>query len=407
MPRKSRTAGRAPNLASSIYLGSDNRWHGYVSMGRRSDGRPDRRHVQGPTEKAVLTKVRKLEQRRDAGTVTTAGKAPTVEQWLTHWLDTIAARKVEQSTWDGYESKIRIHLIPGLGAHRLDRLQPEHIEAFYVSCDALGLSTATVLQLHRILSRALKVAVQRGHITRNVCTLVDAPSLRRAEVEPLTQADARAILRTATGRRNAARWSVALAIGLRQGEALGLRWTDVDLVNGAVSIRQALRRARWQHGCGKTVCGKRAANCPQRSGGGLRTTTPKSQKSRRTIVLPTPLTEALRAHRAEQDTERMTAGELWTDHGLVFCQPTGRPIDPRADWGEWKTLLAAGGVRDARLHDARHTAATLLLVEGVPARVVMELLGHSQITLTLGTYSHVVPELKRTAADRMGAALWG
>lgn len=124
-------------------------------------------------------------------------------------------------------------------------------------------------------------------------------------------------------------------------------------------------------------------------------------------MLPAPLIDALRAHRTAQLEERLAAANLWQgEHPLVFAQQTGRPIDPGTDWKAWKALLASAGVRDARLHDARHTAATLLLQQGVPARVAMQVLGHSQIGLTLGTYSHVVPELAQEAAARMAAALW-
>jgi integrase len=132
-----------------------------------------------------------------------------------------------------------------------------------------------------------------------------------------------------------------------------------------------------------------------------------SRAGRRTVALPGPLRDALRTHRAAQAAERKAAGSQWDDHNLVFCQENGRPLDPRSDHRAWRALLAAAKVRRARLHDARHTAASLLLQQGVPARVVMEILGHSQITLTLGTYSHVVPELAEDAARRMGEALWG
>ena len=119
------------------------------------------------------------------------------------------------------------------------------------------------------------------------------------------------------------------------------------------------------------------------------------------------MVDALRAHRSAQLEERIRAGSLWDDGDLIFTQVNGRPIDPRADWSAWKALLARAGVHDARLHDARHTAATLLLTQGVPARVAMQILGHSQISLTLGTYSHVMPELAEEAATRVGHALWG
>jgi integrase len=380
------TSKRAASGESSIHKGTDGRWHGYISMGLKREGQRDRRHVSGARRSDVVAKVRTLEQQRDSGAAQAAGKPPTVGQWLQHWLNTIAARKVRTSTLEGYRSKVSSRLVPALGHHRLDRLQPEHVEAFYAECEADGLSSSTTLQCHRILSRALKVAMQRGKVARNVCTLVDAPSLDRREVLPLTSQDARKILDAADGRRNGARWSVALALGLRQGEALGVPWDAVDFDAGTLSVRQALQRQR---------------------GRGLVLVEPKSRAGRRTVVLPAALLEALKAHRAAQLEERLAAGPLWEDHGLVFAQWNGRPVDPGADWKAWKVLLREAGVRDARLHDARHTAATLLLQQGVPARVAMQILGHSQISLTLGTYSHVVPELAHEAAERVGVALWG
>lgn len=377
--------GRAGNGESSVQRDENGRWHGYVSLGNGADGRRDRRHVSGAKRAEVVAMVRALEAQRAAGTVTTAGRPPTVAEWLEHWLSTIATRRVRYSTLTGYRGYIRNRIVPAIGHLRLDRLQPEHVEQMYVELEAAGLAAASILQCHRILSRALKVALQRGRVGRNVCTLVDAPSVRREEVEPLTGDDARAILTTAAGTRNAARWSVALALGLRQGEALGLTWSAIELDAGTLSVRQALQR---------------------QTGVGLVMVPPKSRAGTRTIMLPDPLVEALRAHRAAQLAERLHAGTAWTDHDLVFARENGQPIDPTVDHRDWTRLLAAAGVRHARLHDARHTAATLLLQQGVPARVVMQVLGHSQITLTLGTYSHVVPELAKEAADGMANALW-
>jgi len=370
---------------STIYRDAAGRWHGQVSVGRKPGGGRDRRHVSATRRADVVAKVRALERSRDEGVVTTPGRA-TVAGWLTHWLDNIAARKVRPSTVDGYESLIRVRITPALGHHRLDRLQPEHLEAFYVASAADGLSPATVLKMHRIISRALVVAVQRGKVARNVATLVDAPSLVRREVRPLTADDARQLLATARGQRNAARWTVALSLGLRQGEALGLPWDAVDLEAGTLTVRQALQRRR---------------------GAGLVIVEPKSSAGRRTITLPYSLRDALRGQRVEQAAERLAAGSQWHDHGLVFAQVNGKPVDPSSDYKAWKSLLRSAGVRDARLHDARHTAASLLLLQGVPARVAMDILGHSAISLTLNTYSHVVPELARDAAERMERALWG
>jgi integrase len=143
------------------------------------------------------------------------------------------------------------------------------------------------------------------------------------------------------------------------------------------------------------------------AGQGLVYEEPKAERSRRTLALPAQLVDALRAHRAAQFEERITAGSLWEDHDLVFAQANGRPIERKSDWQAWKALLLEAGVREVRLHDGRHTAATLLLSEGVHPRVVMEVLGHAQMRTTTDMYSHVMPALGRDAADRMGNALWG
>ncbi len=376
---------RAASGESSIVKGADGRFHGYVSMGLKEGGKRDRRHVAAGRRADVVRMVRELEDQRDAGIVLTTGRGLTVGQWVQLWLDTIAARKVRPSTLAGYRTcvaRITLHL----GHHRLDRLQPEHLEAFYSRLQEGGLSPTTVLLHHRVISRALKVAMQRGRVARNVATLVDAPTPEHDEVVPLTAEEARKILQAASDLPNGARWSVALALGLRQGEALGLLWDAVDLDAGTLTVRRALQR---------------------QTGKGLVLVEPKSNAGRRTIKLPDPLWDVLRAHRVRQAEQRLAAANVWEDRGFVFCQPNGRPIDARRDWLNWKALLQAAGVRDARLHDARHTAATLLLQQGVKARVAMQVLGHSQITLTLGTYSHVVPELAQEAADRMGDALWG
>jgi integrase len=371
---------------SSIIRRDDGRWHGFVSMGLTDGGKRDRRHVSGKNRGDVVTKVRALEGKRDAGTAGAAGRVLTVAAWLEHWLDNIAALKVRPSTLQRYRGLVTNQLTPKVGHHRLDRLQPEHLEKMYAELLASGLAPASVLQAHRVLSRALKVAMQRGRVARNACALVDAPSVIRAEVEPLTSDDARAVLRAAVELRNGARWSVALALGLRQGEALGLPWAAVDLDAGTLRVRQALQR---------------------QTGKGLVIVAPKSAAGKRTVTLPRPLLDALRQHRTAQLEERLEAANVWQDHGLVFAQPNGRPLDPRSDHRAWRALLTTAGVRPTKLHDARHTAATVMLTMGVPARVVMQILGHSQISLTLGTYSHVMPELAQDAADRVAEALWG
>ncbi|NEK87813.1 site-specific integrase [Blastococcus saxobsidens] len=376
--------GRAANGESTIYQDAEGRWHGYVSVGFTLIGKLDRRHVTGKTRAVVVAKVRDLERKRDAGTLS-AVSTPTVADWLEHWLTTIAPRRVRQRTLESYESAVRKHLIPGLGRHRLDRLRPEHLDQLYTALLDAGYSPATVLRHHRILSRALTVAMQRGHVARNVAGLVDPPAQKQSDIATaLDLGEARAVLGAAADVRNSARWTVALALGLRQSEALALQWQDVDLLNNTLTVRRSIHRVR---------------------GGGLIYEEPKTRRSQRTLALPMPLVAELHRHKVAQLGERMLAGSEWHDEDLIFAQANGRPIDKKTDYDDWTRLLQEAGVRHVRLHDGRHTAATLLLSENVHPRVVMELLGHSQMRTTMDIYSHVMPALAREAADRMSALL--
>ncbi|GAA4875686.1 tyrosine-type recombinase/integrase [Actinomycetospora straminea] len=411
-------APRRPNGRSSIYEGADG-WHGYVTVGYRADGKPDRRHVRGRTQKIVTKKVQDLERDRERGEVRKPGTAPTVAVWMTTYLDTIAPQKVQPKTLDAYWSQASNWIIPHLGGVRLDRLAPEHLDRLYQAMLEAGRAPTMVLKTHRIISRALKIAHRRGHVSRNVAQLVDPPSAPALEQQQLSLAEAKRVLGVVEPRRNGTRWSVALSCGLRQGEALGLRWEYVDLETGDLKVWWQLQRNQWRHGCDDPhACGSRlhrstcapacrrhASRCPQRYGGGLVFRRPKG-KSKRTVTLPAPLVAKLREHKAAQDAERDEAGELWTDLGLVFSQPYGRPIDPRADWLEWKELLREAGVREVRVHDTRHTAGTLLVAQGVHIRTVQEILGHSDVRTTQG-YTHVSSDVARDAAQRMGSALWG
>jgi integrase len=401
-----RDGTRSPNGASSIYLGSDGSWHGRVTVGVRDDGRPDRRHVRGRTRADVTRKVRQLERDRDAGKVRGIGRAETVEQWLTHWLDNVAARTVRPKTLAGYRTAVHRHLIPGIGAHRLDKLTPEHIERLYTRMLTADLAPATVHQVHRTLRTALNEAVRRLRITTNPAQIAKSPRVVETEIEPFTMDEARRLLEVAGSRRNGARWAVALSLGLRQGEALGLRWPDLDLDAGTLVVRRALQRHVWQHGCGGSCGGKRGADCPDRKGGGLMVVETKSRSGRRAIGLPAPLVDLLRKHRIAQDAERELAGSVWHDGGWVFAQPNGKPTDPRADHAAWKALLTDAEVRPARLHDARHTAATMLLVLGVAQRAVMDVMGWSHTAMTM-RYQHLTGQVRRDIADQVGVLLWG
>ena len=177
---------RNPSGASSVYQGADGAWHGRVSMGTRDDGKPDRRHVRGTTQAEVIRKVRLLERDRDRGTIRRSGRAWTVEKWLTHWVENIAAPTVRPNTLVGYRAAVYKHLTPGIGAHRITRLEPEHLEKLYGRMIEGGLAAGTAHQAHRTVRTALNEAARRGHLTHNPAKLAKPPRLPEDEIEPFT-----------------------------------------------------------------------------------------------------------------------------------------------------------------------------------------------------------------------------
>ncbi|MFF4735103.1 tyrosine-type recombinase/integrase [Streptomyces sp. NPDC002536] len=408
MAEEPRKRTRRPNGASSIYLGKDGKWHGRVTVGVRDDGSPDRRHVERKTEAEAIKAVRQLEKKRDDGAVPKAGQRWTVKKWLTHWVENIAAPSVGENTIDGYRVAVYHHLIPGLGAHRLERLEPEHLERFYKKMRKNGSSAGTAHQAHRTIRTALNEAVRRKHTTSNPASIAKAPKIEEEEVEPYTVEEVQRLLQEAQKQRNAARWVIALALGLRQGEVLGLQWADVDLGSGVIQVKRGRLRPRYEHGCGG-MCGRKAGYCPQRVSVRRETKPTKSRAGKRAIGLPEELVKLLQLHKEAQERERETARQLWADKGYVFTSPTGEPLNPNTDYHQWKDLLQAAGVRDGRLHDARHTAGTVLLILGVPDVVVDALMGWEpgQSARMRRRYQHLTGRVLRDTADKVGGLLWG
>ncbi|MBN1250240.1 MAG: site-specific integrase [Anaerolineae bacterium] len=277
--------------------------------------------------------------------------------------------------------------------------------------DRAGKAASSQLKLHRVLRRALRIAHRRGLVVRNIADLIDPPTVEDSKFVAMTEEYTAKVLDLVRDRRNGVRWSVAFALGLRQGEAIGLRWEVdgqvlVDLEAAELHVWWQLVRRRWRHGCTSAPCGKkRGADCPQRHGGGLVWVKTKG-KSRRSIPLPPELVPALRRHRAAQKRDRLAFPGEWPGHGAVFTHEDGRLIDPREDYDEWVGILRAAGVPHRKLHIMRHTAATMLLAQGVDIRTVQKILGHRDIRTT-SIYTQGADELMRDAAKAIGRKLFG
>lgn len=275
---------------------------------------------------------------------------------------------------------VRTHLIPTLGHHQLAALAPQHVQKMMNDKLTEGLSPRTVQYLRAVIRRALGQALKWGLVARNVATLVDPPRSVRHENIYLDISQARAFLKAIEGDPFEALYKVSLMLGVRQGEALGLRWDDVDFDAQTLTVRQSL----------------------QRIGGTLVLTEPKTSKSRRTIPLPASVLTPLREHRTRQREVRLLAGPRWDGSlNLIFATSIGTPIDARNVIRSFKATLKKAGLPDMRWHDLRHSCATIQLAQGASPREVMETLGHSQISLTMNTYAHVIPDLQRKTADQM------
>lgn len=378
-PLKGRRRKRGQN-EGSVHQRPDGRWEAKVRLGFRPDGKPVRPSFYASTRAAA---VKKMDDaiRRFRGGVPIVVDNQRVGEFLSSWLDTVAKPRLKPRTFADYSLVVEKHLAPALGRHKLRELAPQHVQAFIAS-KTETLSPRRVVILRAVLRTALNHAMRCEYVSRNVATLVTLPRAARYRANVLDQAAARKFVKAARKHRIGALFTVALAAGLRLGEALGLSWDDVDLRRGTLHVRRTLQRVD-----GELVFGE-----------------PKSERSVRTVQLPGVAVQVLKRHRRNQNRERKE-GSTWRESGLVFTSTVGTPLDDRNVRRAFKEVLAAAHLQNMRIHDLRHTCATLLLAEGVNPRVVMETLGHSQVTLTLNTYSHVLPSVQKEAAERMDEVL--
>jgi integrase len=315
----------------------------------------------------------------------------TIGEYLDRWLTECVKGTVKETTYANYSYINRVHIAPALGRVKLKRLTPAHVRSFYGEKSRTNLSAATVKKMHVVLCRALSQAVSDELIARNVAESVKPPraSAPGDEIKPLNSAESTAFLEAACGERLEALYVLAIHCGLREGELLALRWEDVNLeaTKPVLLVRRTLTRGEGGRGY--------IVGASTKSGKGRRV-----RLTRRAVAY-------LKNHHKRQLEEKMCLGGLWQEHDLVFPNGIGYLFNPsNLRNRSFKRIKARSGVRgDLRFHDLGHTCATLLLSEGVNVKVVSEMLGHASITITLNTYSHVLPDMQDSAAYAMGEAL--
>jgi integrase len=371
--------GKRGQNEGSIYKREDGRWVAVVNLGY-VNGKRKRKSFYGDTRKQVQEQLTAALREQQQG-LPIAFEKMTVEQFMQKWLEeVIMPPRKRVRTYRVYAQNVRLYIIPLLGKVVLTKLTPLNVQSFINQLLAKGLKPRTVLIAHNVLRGALNQALKWGLVQRNVATLVDLPKATKAEQKFLKPPDARRLLDQIKGDRLEALYTVALALGLRKSEALGVRWQDIDFDAGTLTVQVELVYYNGKY-----------------------TLEPlKTDKSRRQLALPQFAIEALLAHRERQVAEQAKLGEHWhNDFGLVFPSSLGTPLSARNVTRSFHRMLEKAGLERMRFYDMRHTCASLLLAQGVPLRVVMEILGHSQISLTANTYTHVIMPLVSDAASLM------
>lgn len=338
--------------------------------------------VDGPKRKAFYGKTRsevagKMNQAlADYNGVVLESEEVTLEQYLKRWLESAVKPSVKLSTYESYEYIVRRHLVPTLGGKKLRKLTSSEVEVLYRQKLESGLSRRTVQLIHTTLHRALEQAVKRRLLAHNVTKAVDAPKPDKADKKYLTPEQVKVFLEAAKGEELEALFVLAVTAGLREGELLGLRWQDVDLSTGTLQVRQQLTRTR----------------------GAMSFTKPKNGRGRNVKLMDVAI-QALLKHR-EANYKSSPGNESHVD--LVFTTSAGTPLDvANLTYRSFRPLLARADLPQIRFHDLRHTCATLFLSRGTHPKIVQEILGHSTISVTMDTYSHVLPNMQGDAVTAM------
>lgn len=350
-----------------------------------------RRKVTGKTQAEVNERAEMLRRNAELGPGLPA--EVTVGRYLEHWIaEVLPLTDLAQTTREQYERMARLYIIPTIGRKRLDLLAPADVRSMLARLSDQGLSPATLRQARSVLSRALRTAEVDGIVSRNAARLVDGVRQANKEGRTLTPDEARTLLRAAQGHEYEALVYVLLSLGLRKGEALGLSWSDVDL--DGTPPRLTVRRALKKDTRDRTYLD-----------------TPKTTRSRRTIHLPGSLVDVLRRHKLRQTEQRLAFGPgwggRWADEDLVFTTSIGTALDPNRVNRQVQAIATEAGLGKWTPHELRHSAASLLIAQGVPLKTISEMLGHSSIRVTADVYGHLLDDARAEAATAMEAALWG
>lgn len=377
-------ATRRGNQEGSIYQrSSDQRWVGAVLIGQNTRGRPVHKYVTGKSRAEVVRKLKQLRREVDDG-LSSIDRNLKVSELLNRWLDDVIRHQVVWSTAKNYRIIATHHIIPALGNKRIADLTVADVDHLLAKKRDDGYAISTVRRVRSVLAQALDQGIRWGLVGRNVATLSRAPRAVRQEGRTLTPEQARHLLHSLKGHRHEALFALMLSTGLRRGEALGLMWIDFNRKTGVLRINRQLKREASVLVAADT----------------------KTAGSRRAINLPAPMLDELLKHEKRQQRARNELGDRWMETGFIFTSELGTPMDPRNLYREFQEVCQKAGLGQWHPHELRHSAASLMLAQGIPLQVVSRVLGHSSIRMTADVYGHILDPDREEAANAIGAILW-
>ena len=356
------------NGEGSVYRRkSDGRWVGSLSL---PDG--TRKVFYGKKQSEVIAKLDEAANDLRRGMLA-VGSNTTLQEYLENWLENVHKPTIRLSTYLNYRKLLKNYLVPGIGKVKIHRLTPQQVQGFYSQKMSEGLAPKTVNNIHGVLHKALDNAVKWNILPRNVCDAVTPPRIPRKEKNVLTKQQAHTLLEEVRTHRLEALLTLAITTGMREGELLALHWQDMNFEDCSLQVKRAVSYLK---------------------GYGYVESEPKTAKGRRMIKLPVFVVDILVRHKAQQEEQRREVGSTWIDKDLVFTNAQGYYYSSSTLRKVFRRFLVSIGLPHMRFHDLRHSAATILLAMKVHPKVVQEILGHSQIAMTLDVYSHALPSMQ-------------
>ncbi|KGN00756.1 integrase [Clostridium novyi A str. 4570] len=369
--------------------GKDKGWRASITVGYDDKGKLKRKQFYGKTKSEVLKKMTEYQHKKNVGILPSDDKI-TLQQWFKTWLYEFRVNNLKPSSFERYDGIYRKYILNSpIGEIKLSELRAKDIQTYYNNLHDNGISSSVINTINGFLYTCLESALKQNYIYQNYCKLVTLPKIIKDDkFTVFTLQEQNIFLNNIQGHKYETAFILALGTGLRLGELLGLKWSDIDFDNNTLSVSRAIKRT--------TIINKQGERKSQ-----IIEQLPKTKTSIRTVPIPTNIMEKLKESKQKHSVIKKENEDLYNNTDYIFSDKLGNPLDPKRIPRNFKSVLKKAGLKDIKFHSLRHTYATRLFEAGVPIKTVQTLMGHSDITTTMNIYTHVMPEEKNKAAEKI------